>query len=100
MTQVKHIGFFEFKSDTSPDQIDQAFGVLAAMVGQVPGLLEVLHGPNSSEEGLDDGYTHCFLMTFDSPASRDGYLPHPVHEAAKAVVLPLLERVVVADLNL
>ena len=36
-------------------------------------------------------------MTFDSLESRDAYLPHPIHEAVKDVVVPCLERVVVFD---
>jgi hypothetical protein len=69
------------------------------MVGKVPGLLEFLHGPYDSAEGLNDGFTHGFIMTFDSPASRDAYLPHPVHEDVKEIVVPLLARLVVFDFN-
>jgi len=39
-------------------------------------------------------------MTFDSPASRDAYLPHPIHEEVKVVVVPCLERVIVFDFTL
>jgi hypothetical protein len=35
-----------------------------------------------------------------SPQARDEYLPHPVHEEVKAIVVPCLERVVVFDFNL
>ena len=50
-----------------------------------------------SDEGLNDGFTHGFVMTFDSPKSRDEYLPHPEHERVKLVVVPNLERVMVFD---
>jgi hypothetical protein len=50
-----------------------------------------------SDEGLNDGFTHGFVMTFDSPQSRDAYLPHPEHERVKLVVVPNLERVMVFD---
>ena len=36
-------------------------------------------------------------MTFDSPESRDAYLPHPVHESVKDIVVPRLESVIVFD---
>jgi hypothetical protein len=36
-------------------------------------------------------------MTFDSPKSRDDYLPHPEHERVKLVVVPNLARVMVFD---
>ena len=100
MPQVKHYGCFEFHSGTSQGQIDACFAAMAGMVGQIAGLLDFHHGPYDSAEGLNDGYTHGFIMTFESPAARDAYLPHPVHEEVKAIVIPHLARVVVFDFNL
>jgi hypothetical protein len=34
-------------------------------------------------------------MTFNTSESRDAYLPHPVHESVKDIVVPRLERVIV-----
>ena len=34
---------------------------------------------NNSPEGKDLGFTHVHLMTFESAAARDAYLPHPEH---------------------
>lgn len=39
-------------------------------------------------------------MTFESPEARDAYLPNPIHEKVKDVVVPNLERVVVFDFNM
>lgn len=60
-------------------------------------MLKIEYGPYESSEGLNDGFTHGFIMTFDGPASRNAYLPHPLHEKAKQMVVPRLERVVVFD---
>ena len=46
-------------------------------VGKIPGLLSMQHGVYESDEGLNDGFTHGFVMTFDSPQNRDRYLPYP-----------------------
>ena len=70
------------------------------MVGRIPGLEEVVHGPYDSDEGLNDGFTHGFIMTFESPEARDTYLPHPIHEEVKDIVVPNLARVVVFDFNM
>jgi hypothetical protein len=55
------------------------------------------HGPYESAEGLNDGFTHGFIMSFDTAANRDAYLPHPEHERVRDIVVPCLERVVVFD---
>jgi len=100
MPQVKHFGMFQFKPDVTPEGIDRCFCELVGMVGKVPGLIDVHYGPYDSAEGLNDGFTHGFIMTFESPAARDAYLPHPEHERVKAIVVPCLARVTVFDFNM
>ncbi len=94
---VRHYGMFQFHPEVTPDQIDECFTEMCAMVGRIPGLLSMEHGPYDSPEGLNDGYTHGFVMTFDNGASRDAYLPHEEHERVKLIVVPRLARVVVFD---
>lgn len=100
MPQVKHYGCFQFKEGTSDTKIGECFSAMDGMVGQIPGLLDFNCGPYDSAEGLNEGYTHGFIMTFESPEARDAYLPHPVHEEVKEIVVPNLERVVVFDFNM
>ena len=99
MAVTRHFGMFQFKEGVSDEQITDSFETMMAMVGEIPGLLRMEHGPYDSSEGFNDGYTHGFIMSFDSPESREAYLPHPIHERVKEKVLPLLERVVVFDFN-
>jgi hypothetical protein len=94
---IRHFGVLQFKPEINQDQIDECFLALAGMVGKIPGLLSVEHGPYQSDEGLNDGFTHGFIMTFDTAESRDKYLPHPEHERVRQIVVPCLERVVVFD---
>lgn len=94
---VRHYGVFKFKAETTEAQIDECFNAMKGMVGKIPGLQNMEHGPYQSSEGMNEGFTHGFLMTFDSPESRDAYLPHPVHEAVKDIVVPCLENVIVFD---
>jgi len=94
---VYHYGTFVFKKGVTQAQIDRCFAEMRGMVGKIPGLLSMQHGVYQSDEGLNDGFTHGFVMTFDTPQSRDRYLPHPEHERVKLIVVPNLERVLVFD---
>lgn len=94
---IRHYGMFVFKPEVTSVQIDESFAEMHAMVGRIPGLLSMEHGPYESSEGLNDGFTHGFIMSFDTAASRDAYLPHPEHERVKEIVVPRLERVIVFD---
>ncbi len=97
---IRHFGVFQFKPEISSSQIDECFSELSGMVGKIPGLLAIEHGPYESDEGLNDGFTHGFIMTFDSAKSRDEYLPHPEHERVRSIVAPRLARLVVFDFSL
>jgi hypothetical protein len=99
MSQVRHFGMFQFKKDITDQQIATCFDAMRAMQGKIPGLLEVNCGPyDENEEQLHDGFTHGFVMAFESRTSRDAYLPHPEHERVKELVIPCLERVTVFDI--
>ena len=55
MPEVKHYGVFQFKSDITAAQIESCFDSMQSMVGVIPGLLSMIHGPYESDEGLNDG---------------------------------------------
>lgn len=94
---IRHFGVFKFHPDIDEVSIGECFAAMQGMVGEIDGLLDFEHGPYQSDEGLNDGFTHGFIMTFDSAGSRDAYLSHPVHEAVKDIVMPCLARVIVFD---
>lgn len=94
---IRHFGVFQFKEGVSDSEIKDCFDAIDSMVGRIPGLLSIEHGTYQSDEGLSDGFTHGFIMTFESFEARDAYLPHPIHESVKDIVVPKLERVIVFD---
>lgn len=78
----RHVVLFQFKASATPDVvkiIEAAFRDLCSKLEFVKGFE---WGINSSPEPLNNGFTHCFIVTFDDPAGRDSYLPHPLHQNA------------------
>ena len=100
MSQIKHYGVFRFREGVTEPEIEECFAEMKSMVGKIPGLLEMTSGVYNSSEGLNEGFTHGFIMTFENAESRDAYLPHPEHERVKEIVVPRLERVIVFDFEL
>ena len=84
---IKHIVLLKMKPQTPDATIAEIDNALAGLKNRISGILDYLWGPYSSDEGLNHGYTHGFIMTFDTTASRDAYLPHPEHEKVKTLVL-------------
>ena len=95
--KLRHVVLFKFKESATAEDIakvEKAFSELPAKIPEIKGFE---WGINNSPEGLDKGYTHCFLLTFDDEEGRAIYLPHPDHKAFGAVVGPVLEDVHVID---
>jgi hypothetical protein len=97
MPKVKHIALIKFKEGTPKEQIDEIFDNILDITETVPGIEDYVSGPNSSPEGLNQGYTHAYIMTFTDAAARDAYLPHPEHERVKGLITPVVESLVFFD---
>jgi len=94
---VQHIALFRFKPGTGADTLQRATDDLRRLSKNIPGITNFSIGTNSSPEGLADGLTHGFVMTFKDAAARDAYLTHTEHEKFKDFALPHIERVIVFD---
>ena len=99
MTSVKHLGLLQFKKEISENRIETCFLELESLAGAIPGLLDITHGPYIGTEGLNENFSHGFIMTFADAASLEAYLPHPEHERVKGIVLPCIEKSLVFDFN-
>jgi len=97
MAKVKHVALIKFKEGTSQEQIDKVFEQLLDLSETISGIEDYVSGMNSSPEGLNQGFTHGFVMTFTDATARDAYLKHPEHERVKVEVLPLVESVLIFD---
>ncbi|MEO7299568.1 MAG: Dabb family protein [Verrucomicrobiota bacterium] len=100
MSKVKHIGLIKFKPEATEEQITQLFEQLLDLTENVEGIEDYVSGVNSSSEGLNQGLTHGFIMTFTDSAARDAYLPHPEHQRVKDLILPLADSVVIFDFEI
>ncbi len=97
MGMVRHMVICRFKPETSSAQADQLLSLILGMKGKIPGILGIEAGPYESPEGMNADYTHGFLVTFESPAARDAYLPHPEHVVVRDALLPHIDSVIAFD---
>lgn len=100
MPAIQHIVLLQFKSDTPDETIADLFCQLEELKSLIPGISHFSGGPYSSHEGMNQGYNHGFVMTFDTAEARDTYLPHPEHERVKQAIIPCLDGFVAFDYEL
>lgn len=94
---LRHVVLFQFKATSDEADVQKVVDAFAALPTKIPEIHDFEYGENNSPEGLNDGLTHCFLVTFRSERDREIYLPHPAHQAFVEVLKPHLEKVVVVD---
>ncbi|HAX89107.1 MAG TPA: hypothetical protein DCY91_23285 [Cyanobacteria bacterium UBA11370] len=77
MPTIQHMVLVQMKPEVTAEKITELFEALAQLKQLIPGITYFSGGPYSSPEGLNQGYTHGFLMTFESVEARNTYLWHP-----------------------
>jgi hypothetical protein len=94
---LRHGVFFKFKKDAAQADIDQALKAFAGLPGEINTIKGFEWGTNNSPESHDDGFTHAFLVTFESQNDLEAYGPHEAHQALVKLLPPILEEVRVLD---
>jgi hypothetical protein len=95
--KVYHLVLLKFRPETTERTVAELFQALADLRQVIPGIEEFKGGPYSSPEGLNQGFTHGFVMAFSGAGARDAYLGHPEHEWVKQRFLPGVESVIAFD---
>ncbi|MEM7262117.1 MAG: Dabb family protein, partial [Planctomycetota bacterium] len=94
---VHHIVIFQFNETTTPAQafaVSQEFSKLST---KIEGIQSLQWGTNNSPEGLNDGLTHAFCLTFENQAKLDAYGPHAAHQEFVKLVRAHVGKVFVND---
>ena len=94
---LRHVVLFSFKPGAGHNDIERVVADFGALRAAIPGIAAYEWGTNVSPEGLNDGFTHCFTLTFASAEARDGYLVHAAHQDFVATLGACLERSLVLD---
>ena len=95
--QLRHVVLFSFKKTSSEGDVKKVEEAFRALPSKIKEIKALEWGLNNSPENLNQGFTHCFLVTFASEADRAVYLPHPAHQAFIDVLKPHLDKVLVID---
>ena len=95
--KLRHVVSLKFKDGTSAADIKKVEDAFRALKTKIPQIASLEWGINNSSEKHDKGFTHIFILTFNSEADRAVYLPHPDHKAFGAVLGPVMADVMVLD---
>ena len=94
---LRHVVLFKFKDTSTPEDIQKVESAFKALPSKIREIKSLEWGINNSPENINQGFTHCFFVTFANEKDRAVYLPHPDHKAFEKVLGPHLDKVLVVD---
>lgn len=95
--ELRHVVLFGWTAKADSAAIHKVVRAFKELSNQIKTIKKFEWGENNSPEKLNNGLTHCFLLTFSSEKDRDDYLVHPAHVAFTKLLPGLLEKVTVVD---
>lgn len=94
---LRHVVLFKFIDNVTEESVAKIETAFMELKNKISQIVSIEWGMNNSPEGLSQGFTHCFFVTFHSEEDRDAYLPHPAHQAFGSLLSPYLDKVLVVD---
>ena len=94
---LRHVVLFKFKDDTTDEQVGQIESAFCALPDKVDAIYDFEWGTDVSVENRQQGFTHCFFVSFLSEDDRAKYIPHSAHKALGELLGPHLDKVLVID---
>lgn len=94
---LRHVVLFKFYDNAEEAIIKEIEMKFDSLKHQIAKIKDFEYGTNISKEGLNNGYTHCFMLSFESENNRDEYIEHQAHQAFTKFIKPYLESVCVFD---
>lgn len=93
----RHAVYFQFKESATDNDIQRIVDEFLMLEGKIDTIVDIEWGISESVEGLNDDFTHCFLVSFADKSGLEAYVPHPAHKAFVEILKPSLEKVFVFD---
>jgi hypothetical protein len=95
----KHYIIWQWKEDTSAEQVEIAMDKVLSLADTVEGLVHVRNGRNLAYR-LAGGYTHFTEMHFTDQAALERYYDDPSHRAVSAgYTIPIARRAITLDFD-
>lgn len=94
---LRHVVMFGFKPEVPAKQVKEVENAFCALPAQIEQIKGYEWGTDCSPEGLQQGLTHCFFVTFHTEADRNAYLVHPAHQAFGKVLGNKASAITVVD---
>ncbi len=77
---LRHVVLFKFKDEATAADVKKVEDAFRDLPNHISEIKAFEWGTNNSPEGLAEGFTHCFFVSFANEEGRAIYLPNPKHQ--------------------
>lgn len=77
---IRHVVLYAYRSDVSASTITKIYQDLDKISAKLPGRVSYTWGAYDSDEGRNQGFTHCLVADFADEAARDAFIKDPVRQ--------------------
>ncbi|MEM6690564.1 MAG: Dabb family protein [Planctomycetota bacterium] len=77
---LRHLVFFDFVEGIDDSSVSDIVDTFNGLPSKISSITDFQSGKNDSPEGLDDGFTHAFAVSFKDQAGLKAYGPDPAHQ--------------------
>lgn len=95
--EFRHIVMLKFNSQATADKVLELEKAFRELPKDIPEVQKLEWGTTENVEPRNDGFTHCFLVTFKDQEGLKKYIPSAPHQAFLAKLKPYLEKSLVFD---
>lgn len=95
--KLQHVVLIEFKETATKEQIKETEQLFCEMASGIKDVHSFEWGTDVSGGERAQGFTHCFVLTFDSDAGRDRYISDPAHNRLRATTQSYIKKMLVLD---
>ena len=96
---LRHVVMVKFKPTATVAEVNAVCDAFVQLPKKIDSIIGLENGLNISAENLNQGYTHCYVLTFQDIAACNEYQKHPAHEEFKSLALAFVESVLVFDFS-
>jgi hypothetical protein len=95
--KLRHVVSFKWKETSSKDDIQKVVEAFKQLPKKITDIKDFEYGTNNSPENLNKGFTHAWILTFETEEARNGYLKHAAHDEFVKIAGPHIGDVYVID---
>lgn len=96
-TPLRHIVLIKFQADTPQAEKNRVMDELGDLEHEISEIAHFESGVDVSGRGLNKGFEHGGVFTFESRTDLDTYRAHPAHAAFVERATPVIDEIFVFD---